>query len=184
MSMLLHACCGPCSMYPLHLLTEGGRDLVVLWYNPNIHPEFEWKRRLENLHIACDNYNVNLIEIEGFEEEYWRSGEYLKDYPSRCAMCYDKRMDVVARYAAENGYDSFCTTLFVSPYQQHELIKSTCEAKADKYDVAFEYMDFRPGFREGQNMAREIGLYRQKYCGCCFSLDESEFKDKILKSML
>lgn len=171
-------------MYPLHLLTEGGRDLDVLWYNPNIHPEFEWKRRLENLHIACDNYNVKLIEIEGFEEEYWRSGEYLKDYPSRCAMCYDKRMDVVARYAAENGYDSFCTTLFVSPYQQHELIKSTCEAKADKYDVAFEYMDFRPGFREGQNMAREIGLYRQKYCGCCFSLDESEFKDKILKSML
>ena len=184
MPMLLHACCGPCAMYPLQLLTDNGRDLDVLWYNPNIHPEFEWNRRLENLHKACDHYGVRLIEIEGFEEEYWRSGEYLKDFPSRCAMCYDKRMDVVAAYAAEHGYDSFCTTLFVSPYQQHELIRSTCESKADKYDVAFEYMDFRPGFRQGQNMTRDIGLYRQKYCGCCFSLDESEFKDKILKSML
>lgn len=185
MSMLLHACCGPCAMYPLDLLlNELQRDLDVIWYNPNIHPEFEWNRRLENLHKACDHYGVNLIEIEGFEEDYWRSKEYLNEFPSRCAMCYDKRMDVVANYAADNGYDSFCTTLLVSPYQQHELIKTTCEDKASKYGVCSEYMDFRAGFRKGQNMARDIGLYRQKYCGCCYSLDESEFKDKIIKSML
>ena len=97
-------------------------------------------------------------------------------------MCYDIRMDAVARFASENGYDSFCTTLLVSPYQQHETIIRTAEEKAEQYGVKFEYIDFRPGFRKGQNMARDIGLYRQKYCGCIFSLDESEFKEKILRS--
>ena len=149
MSMLLHACCGPCAMYPVDMLLEQGTNLDLYWYNPNIHPEFE---------------------------------TYLAEFGSRCHMCYDIRMDAAARYAAENGYDSFCTTLLVSPYQQHDVIVKTCEQKAEQYGVGFEYIDFRPGFRQGQNMARDIGLYRQKYCGCIFSLESSEFRDKIYKS--
>ena len=82
----------------------------------------------------------------------------------------------------EAGFDAFTTTLFISPYQNHELICETAIKKAQKYNVEFKYFDFRPGFREGQNMAREIGLYRQKYCGCINSLDESDFKEKIYKS--
>ena len=97
-------------------------------------------------------------------------------------MCYDRRMDVVAKYAAEHGYSSFCTTLLVSPYQQHDKIAAVSEQKAEKYGASFEYMDFRPGFRQGQDMAREIGLYRQKYCGCIFSLESSKFRDKIYRS--
>ncbi len=180
--MLLHACCGPCSMYPVNLLLSEGTTLDLYWYNPNIHPEFEWNRRLENLAKAADHYHVNLIREGMCEEEYWKSGEYLEEYASRCLMCYDKRLDAAAKYASENGYDSFCTTLLVSPYQQHDAILVAGRRKAAKYGIEFEYHDFRPGFREGQNMARDIGLYRQKYCGCIFSLEESDFKEKILKS--
>lgn len=182
MSLLLHACCGPCAMYPVDMLLKSDRSLDLYWFNPNIHPEFEWNRRLENLRTVADHYGLILHEEGKCQEEYWRSGEYLKQFGSRCNMCYDVRMDAAARYAAEHGYDAFCTTLLVSPYQQHEVICDTARRKAEKYGVEFEYIDFRPGYREGQNMAREIGLYRQKYCGCTFSLDESKFKDKIFKS--
>lgn len=183
MSLLLHCCCGPCAMYPVNLLKEAGREMDLFWYNPNIHPQFEWDRRLENLGKVADHYDLKMIaEGDACEEEYWKSEEYLKDYPTRCDMCYDKRLEFIARYAAENGYDAFSTTLLVSPYQQHDKIASIAGEKAEKYNVAFDYIDFRPGFREGQNMAREIGLYRQKYCGCIFSLESSEFRDKIYKS--
>lgn len=182
MTMLLHACCGPCSMYPQSVLQDEGTKYDMFWFNPNIHPEFEWNRRLENLQMAADHYGVKLIREGRCLVDYWLSKEYLKEYGSRCAMCYDLRMDNTARYAAEHGYDSFTTTLLVSPYQQHEAIVKTCEKKAELYGIEFRYYDFREGFRKGQNMARDIGLYRQKYCGCIFSLEESEFRDKILKS--
>ena len=182
MTMLLHACCGPCSMYPQSVLHEVGTEYDMIWFNPNIHPEFEWNRRLENLQKAADHYNVKLIREGGCLEEYWLSKKYMEEFGSRCAMCYDLRMDHTAKYAAEHGYDSFTTTLLLSPYQQHEVIVKTCEKKAELYGVEFRYYDFREGFRKGQNMARDIGLYRQKYCGCIFSLEESEFRDKIIKS--
>lgn len=182
MSMLLHACCGPCSMYPQEYLQNENTDYEMLWFNPNIHPEFEWERRLDNLRKAALHFNVDLHEEGICLESYWKDKTYLEEFDSRCAMCYDMRLEFTAKYAAENGFDSFSTTLLVSPYQQHDLIRSVAEKKAEKYGVRFAYYDFRPGFRQGQNMARDIGLYRQKYCGCIFSLDESDFKEKILKS--
>ncbi|MCR4688610.1 MAG: epoxyqueuosine reductase QueH [Saccharofermentans sp.] len=183
MSLLLHACCGPCAMYPLELLTGQGKDLEIFWYNPNIHPEFEWNRRYENLQIAADHYKVSLIKgDDSCEEEYWLSKTYLEEFETRCDMCYDMRMDAIAKFASENGFDSFSTTLLVSPYQQHDKIANIAETKARKYNVDFEYIDFRPGFRHGQDLAREIGLYRQKFCGCIFSLEESKFRDKIYRS--
>ena len=142
---------------------------------------------MENLQKAADHYNVKLIRDGGeghidCREDYWKSGEYKDQYASRCEMCYDIRLDNVARFASENGYDSICTTLLVSPYQQHDVISRIAKEKASIYGIEFSYYDFRPGFREGQNMARDIGLYRQKYCGCIFSLEESKFRDKIYKS--
>ena len=170
--MLLHCCCGPCAMYPLDLLTSNGRDLDCYWYNPNIQPQFEFDRRHQNLEKACEHYSIKLIS-EGTD--------CMQD--SRCEMCYDIRMEHVAKFAAENGYETFCTTLLVSPYQQHDKIAEISDKKASKFGVKFEYMDFRPGFRQGQDMAREIGLYRQKFCGCIFSLEESKFRDKIYKDI-
>ena len=87
-------------------------------------------------------------------------------------------MERVAKYAKENGYDSFTTTLLVSPYQRHEELKKICEEMAEKYEVEFLYRDFRIGFREGQTIAREQGLYMQKYCGCIFSEEDRYCKRK------
>ena len=183
MRLLLHACCGPCSMYPQEVLQGKDIDYDMLWFNPNIHPAFEFDRRLQNLRLAAEHYSVALHEEGQCMEDYWLSGEYKDRYPSRCLMCYDMRMDMAAKYAAEHGFDSFSTSLLVSPYQQHEKIIEICKEKSGKYGVEFYYYDFREGFRKGQQMARDIGLYRQKFCGCIFSLNESEFKEKILKSM-
>lgn len=184
MSLLVHACCGPCAMYPLADLLELGKSPDILWFNPNIHPQFEWDRRLDNLAKVADHYSLNLIREGACLEDYWKNGadEYLKKYSSRCEMCYDMRMDMTARFASEHGYEAFTTTLLVSPYQQHDKIAQIARQRAEQYGVAFEYHDWRANFRKGQNMARDIGLYRQKYCGCIFSLETSEFREKILKS--
>ena len=96
----------------------------------------------------------------------------------RCAYCYRVRMEETARYAAEYGFDSFTTSLLISPYQNHELLKAVGETMARKYGVEFLYRDFRPGFRAGQAKAREMGLYLQKYCGCIFS-EEDRYEKKI-----
>lgn len=92
---------------------------------------------------------------------------------NRCTnYCYRTRLEKTAQYAKENGYDSFSTTLLVSPYQKHDDIKRIGEELAEKYGLEFHYVDFRAGYREGQAKARELGLYMQKYCGCIFSEEE------------
>lgn len=90
------------------------------------------------------------------------------------------RLEQTAKYAKENGYDAFSTTLLISPYQNHEALKQIGEELAQKYNLIFLYRDFRPGFREGQNEARELGLYMQKYCGCIFS-EEDRYSKQIKK---
>ncbi len=90
----------------------------------------------------------------------------------RCAYCYRVRMEETARYAAEHGYDSFTTSLLISPYQNHEAICAVARAMGGKYGVEFLYRDFRPLFREGQQFARDHGFYMQKYCGCMFSEED------------
>ena len=90
-------------------------------------------------------------------------------------------IDADAKYAKENGYDAFSTTLLISPYQNHELLKKTGEMLSKKYGIEFLYRDFRPGFREGQNKARSLGLYMQKYCGCVFSEEERYLSKKKSK---
>ena len=90
-------------------------------------------------------------------------------YEPRCNMCYRVRLDKTAWYAKEKGFDAFTTTLLVSPYQKHELICEIGQQAAQKYGIDFYYSDFRPGFRQGQQGAKEMGLYRQKYCGCIVS---------------
>ena len=94
----------------------------------------------------------------------------IDDLENRCVKyCYRVRLEQTAKYAKEHGYDTFSTTLLISPYQNHEALKQIGEEMAQKYNLKFLYRDFRPGFREGQAEARELGLYMQKYCGCVFS---------------
>lgn len=114
------------------------------------------------------------IGVNAIFEENYGLKEFCKnvinDLENRCVnYCYRVRLEQTAKFAKENGYDSFSTTLLVSPYQNHEALKQVGKEIAEKYGLEFVYRDFRVGFREGQAKARELGLYMQKYCGCVFS---------------
>ena len=101
------------------------------------------------------------------------------DLEARCqAYCYRVRMEAAARYAAENGFDSFTTSLLISPYQDHQGIAAAAREMGERYGVEFLYRDFRPLFQEGQQFAREHGFYMQKYCGCIFSEEDRYCKKK------
>jgi predicted adenine nucleotide alpha hydrolase (AANH) superfamily ATPase len=113
-------------------------------------------------------------EVSFYENEWIN-----RDVNTRCEKCYACRMDATAQYAAENGFDSFSTTLLLSIYQNHDLIKKTAMEAAEKYNIKFYYRDFREGFKESQTLAKEDGIYRQKHCGCIISLNTSALKTKI-----
>ena len=169
MKLLLHTCCAPCSVYCIKSLRNEGIEPTVYWFNPNIHPYMEYKARRDTLKEYTKSIGVNAI----FDENYGLR-EFCKnvvdDLDNRCVKyCYRIRLEQTAKYAKENGYDTFSTTLLISPYQNHEALKKIGEEMAEKYGLIFLYRDFRIGFREGQAEARELGLYMQKYCGCVFS---------------
>lgn len=183
MKLLLHTCCAPCSVYCIKSLRGEGIEPVVYWFNPNIHPYIEYKTRRDTLKEYTKSIGINAI----FDENYGLR-EFCKnvvdDLENRCVKyCYRVRLEQTAKYAKENGYDTFSTTLLISPYQNHEALKKIGEEMAEKYGLTFLYRDFRPGFKEGQTEARELGLYMQKYCGCVFSEENRNFdhikKDKV-----
>jgi hypothetical protein len=183
MKLLLHTCCAPCSVYCIKSLREEGIEPVSYWFNPNIHPYMEYKARRD----ALIQYS-KMIDLELIVNENYGLDEFCKnvidDLDNRCSnYCYRVRLEETARYAKENGYDAFSTTLLISPYQNHEALKSIGEEIAKKYGIEFLYRDFRPGFREGQAEARELGIYMQKYCGCVFS-EEDRYSKQIEKDKL
>ena len=171
MKLLLHACCGPCACYPTEKLTGDGVDFSILYFNPNIHPYKEFKQRLSTLREFCEKKEYDLIINKSYPLEDCVRG-MLHEYEVgsvRCAYCYRVRLRYAAQFAKEHGYDAFSTTLLVSPYQKHELIKREAEAAAQEFGVPFFYEDWRTGYQRGVDISLELGLYRQQYCGCVFS---------------
>lgn len=181
MKLLLHACCGPCSCYPTEKLTADNINFDIIYFNPNIHPYKEFKRRLNTLREFCEKKKYKLIVDKSYPLEECVRG--MLDEPTvRCAYCYRVRMRYAAQYAKENGYDAFTTTLLVSPYQKHELIIKIAEEAAQEFDIPFYYEDFRDGYQRGVDISLEMELYRQPYCGCVFSeRDRYEVKKKKKK---
>ncbi|WP_455652853.1 epoxyqueuosine reductase QueH [Phascolarctobacterium sp.] len=179
MKLLLHACCGPCACYPAEKLLADGKAFDILYFNPNIHPYKEFKRRLNALRELCEKKRYKLIVDKSYPLEDCVRG-MLAEPTIRCAYCYRVRMRYAARYAKENGYDAFSTTLLVSPYQKHELIIQMAEEAAKEFDIPFYYEDFRAGYQRGVDISLELELYRQPYCGCVFSeRDRYEKKPKV-----
>jgi hypothetical protein len=161
-------------------LKEDNLDIYGLFYNPNIHPYMEYKSRLESAKLLCENESIPFEELEGYGlETYLEKAVFAKN---RCLECYTLRLDRIAREAKEKGFDAFSTTLLVSPYQKHELIEKLGSEIAERYGIKFLYRDFREGFRKGQQMARDKGLYMQKYCGCIYSEKERYLGKKSMKS--
>lgn len=168
MNILLHACCGPCSIYPTSRLEEDGNKFSILFFNPNIHPYKEFKRRLNTLSVYAASKHYPLIVMKDYPLEECLTG-MLNEPIVRCAYCYRIRLETTAKYAKENNYDAFTTTLLVSKYQKHELIKKIASEMAEKYDIPFYYEDYREGFEKGEEISKELEMYRQNYCGCVFS---------------
>lgn len=152
---------------------------MAFWYNPNIHPWKEYQARRD-----CLLEYAPTIQMEVIVAEKYGLRDFVRhvsdDIEHRCAWCYEHRLEITARYAAEHGYEAFTSTLLASIYQQHELIRKAADRFAKQYGVEFLYRDFRPNFRAGNQRARELGFYMQKYCGCIFS-EEDRYQKQILR---
>lgn len=168
MKVLLHACCGPCACYPTEKLTQDGVDFAILYYNPNIHPYKEFKRRLAALRDLAEKKEYRLVIDKTYPLEECVRG-MLEEPTIRCAFCYRMRLRYAAKYAVDHGFDAFSTTLLVSPYQKHDLIRKAVEDASKEFGIPFYYEDWRTGYERGVELSLELGLYRQPYCGCVFS---------------
>lgn len=175
MKVLLHICCAPCANMCIDVLRGDGAELTGFWYNPNIHPFTEYRARRNCLREYAQTVELPLLERNDYGlRPFVRA--VAADIPGRCAVCYEMRLFEAARQAKEGGFDAFTSSLFISPYQNHDLLRETAQRAAEAAGVTFLYRDFRPYFREGQARARELGMYIQKYCGCVFSEEERYLK--------
>ena len=131
----------------------------------------------------CSCYPLKKIREEGIEPTGYFFNPNIHPYTrlGRCSMCYTWRLENAVRYAAEHGFDTFTSTLFYSIYQQHELMRETAQRYANMYGISFYYEDFRVGWQEGIDISKDMGLYRQSYCGCIFS--EEERYSRTLRKM-
>jgi len=177
MKLLLHICCGPCSISPIAQLREMGHELQGYFFNPNIHPFKEFERRLDTLKEYAAAVELPLIVDDRYLLEEFLT-EAMRTDRIRCEGCYEMRFHLAARQAKQLGCDAFTTTLLVSPYQKHDLIRQVAERVGAEEGVDFFYMDFRPGWQEGVKISRERLMYRQPYCGCIFSEKERYCKEK------
>lgn len=172
MNILLHICCAPCAFYPVELLKKEGHKFAGYFYNPNIHLYSEYLKRKGEVekHSKAESYNVVYPDYE--VEKYFQYIIDNEDRKNRCPVCWWLRLEKAVRFAVENGFEAFTTTLLGSPYQDHEVVKAIGEDIASKTGLRFYYQDFRIGFKEGRDKARAAGYYLQNYCGCIFSEKE------------
>ncbi len=179
--LLLHVCCGPCSIEPVEDL---GKDyeLGTYYYNPNIHPQDEYARRLATAKGYLQSLGLRFVSAPYVPLQYSNALGTLEKKPERCLRCYSLRLTATAAVAAELDFPNFTTTLFVSPYQDREAILRAGHEAAELAGVRFIEKDWRDRFRHGQQRARELGMYRQKYCGCSYSLAEAEEESKARKA--
>ena len=180
MKTLLHICCAPCANQCVEVLRGENIDVTGFWYNPNIHPFTEYRARRNCVRAYAESVKVPLLEKNDYAlRPFVRS--VAEDIANRCVKCYEMRLFEAARAAKEGGFDSFTSSLFISPYQNHALMAATAERAASEYGVEFLYRDFRPYFKAGQEYARQQEFYMQKYCGCVFSEEERYLKkNKII----
>lgn len=176
--VLLHACCAICSGYPISLLKDMGYEPVVFFYNPNIYPKEEYLKRLDAEKTLCKYHNVDLIEGEYEPEVFFdrvRGFENEPERGARCDLCFAIRLEKTAQKAKELGIDEFTTSIVISPHKNYERITKIGQNIAQKTDLKYLAIDFKKkdGFLKTNKLSKELGLYRQNYCGCKFSIREN-----------
>ncbi len=168
MKFLLHICCAPCAVYPVEVLREAGHRVHGFFFNPNIHPYQEFARRRAALKDYADRLGLPVIWDDRYDLEGFLRLVAFRE-KERCRFCYHLRLTAAARVARGGKFEAFTTTLLYSKYQEHELIRELGQEVGREVGVSFYYQDFREGWARGRDQARELGLYRQQYCGCIFS---------------
>ena len=185
--LLLHACCGPCSSYVLEYLSQYF-EITVFYYNPNIYPQEEYNRRLNEFKTFYTKFapaaNVRVVE-EAYNPEDFYSAIQIYEHPERateaekgerCRLCYKFRLQKAYEYAAAHNYDYYCTTLSISPFKDAEKINGLGAEIAKNSAPRWLPSDFKKhgGFQRSLELSTEYGLYRQQYCGCIYSLKKSQ----------
>lgn len=185
-SLLLHSCCAPCSSYCLEYLSQYFK-ITVLYYNPNLFPAGEYERRVSEqkklVSALPTKYPVTLVEMKGEPEEFYsavKGLEHIREGGERCFACFRLRLERAARYAKENGFDFFTTTLTISPLKNAQKLNEIGEAVGEKFGVRHLPSDFKKknGYKRSVELSKVYGLYRQDYCGCVFSKREREEAEK------
>lgn len=185
-TLLLHACCGPCSSYVLEYLNNYF-DITILYYNPNIYPDSEYYRRKDELKKFLGEFkdisSIKLIEDDYNPDDYYKAiegKEELGEKSIRCYKCYELRLERAAKFAKEHNYDYFTTTLSISPYKISSWINEIGGLLENKYNVKYLYADFKKknGYKRSLELSSEYGLYRQDYCGCKYSKEVREKQNK------
>lgn len=173
--ILLHACCGICSSYPVSFLQDAGYEVVVYFYNPNIYPDMEYQKRLEAERTLCRYFNVQLIEETYEPGEFF---DYVKGYENepekglRCDKCFELRLEKTAQKAKELGIREFTTSIVISPHKNFQKLAQIGSEIAERENLNFLAVDFKKkdGFLKTNKIANSLSLYRQNYCGCKFSM--------------
>jgi predicted adenine nucleotide alpha hydrolase (AANH) superfamily ATPase len=168
MKILLHICCAPCAIYPVAALAGKDYEVHGFFFNPNIHPYQEFTRRAATLVDFASRVALPVIWDRSYPlEEFLRTLVFRE--AERCRFCYYLRLAAAARVAQRGRFDAFTSTLLYSKYQIHDLVRDLGQEVAREAGVPFYYEDFRVGWAQGREKAKEMGLYRQQYCGCIFS---------------
>jgi len=182
-ALLLHACCAPCSSAVLEQLKEYF-DITVFFYNPNISPESEFVFRLDELKKLVDEMGMDTTKVISplyNPDEFYDIAKGLESLPEgseRCARCYKLRLERSFLYAKENGFDYVTTTLSISPYKNAQWLNEIGAELSEKYGVKYLFSDFKKGdgYKRSIELSTLYNLYRQNYCGCIYSKNQSDGK--------
>ncbi|WP_284152417.1 epoxyqueuosine reductase QueH [Desulfofustis limnaeus] len=178
MNLLLHVCCAPCLLYPAHVLHTDDISFTCYFFNPNIHPFKEFKKRLDTFRELSRQRNYQVIIESSYGLKIFLRSIVFKE-EKRCSLCHFLRMKKTFEVAASHGFDSVSSTLLYSRFQDHRSIKTLSDELSLAYGMRFYYRDFRVGWDQGVFESKRLSLYRQPYCGCVYS--EQERYDKSLK---
>lgn len=173
--LLLHICCAPDATIPWPELIEEGYEAVGYFYGGNIHPRAEYERRLEAVKILSNHVGASAIS-EGWPTREWfgetRGLEREPERGARCARCFETQLRAAALYGRKENFTHLCTTLTISPHKDAALINEIGARTAAEHGLIWleRVWRKRDGFRRSVAASRELGLYRQNYCGCIYSL--------------
>ena len=163
---------------PIRELLQAGCDVTGWFYNPNIHPLAEYLRRREGAVTVAANHGIPILfpETREYDVAAWCANA-LAEPAGRCLFCRVSRFDAVARAAKALGFDAFTSSLLYSRHQDHSGMREAGEQAASAHGIPFFYRDFRPFWQNGIAASKEMGIYRQQYCGCVFSEEDRYARD-------